>query len=533
MNTLENQLADYGNQQRELHGPIATAELIVLRSLVASVDTSVESGQSEITITDEAVFELRQHVENRAPRPRKGWALIGAAVAATILLVAGLVVTNQSDGKVVTDAASVPSVVDSVAPPAVVDSALSVWPLTFHDQAAYRGNGESQMSAVIAGGPGFVAVGGSDGHAAVWTSVDGFTWSRVAHDEAVFGGDGGSGMAAVAVGGPGLVAVGSDYLCDDHEVFDEGGSPQVDGDGNPEPATVCVDGNAVVWTSVDGLTWSRVPHDEAVFGGARRVYGMKSVTQGGPGLVAVGRSDAFGEGDPVTESDVNEGHAVVWTSVDGLAWSRVPHDEAIFGGVDTQEMLDVTSGGPGLVAVGRDGAGMSWGNPLLTRGGHDAAVWTSVDGLEWTRVPHDEDAFGQNSSTMLGVTAGGPGLVAVGREVFGRPAPVWTSVDGLRWSRITHDNEAEMRGTMVDVAVEGPGLVAVGTSGAEAAVWTSPDGLTWSLGANGDPEPGTFHAWMWSVVATNGRLLAVGDLTPDNDSGPSAAAWTTVAGDSS
>ncbi len=39
-----------------------------------------------------------------------------------------------------------------------------------------------------------------------------------------------------------------------------------------------------VWTSTDGITWSRVPHDEDVFAGA----GMRSVTAGGPGLVAVG-----------------------------------------------------------------------------------------------------------------------------------------------------------------------------------------------------------------------------------------------------
>jgi hypothetical protein len=77
----------------------------------------------------------------------------------------------------------------------------------------------------------------------------------------------------------------------------------------------------------------------------------------------------------------------------------------------------------------------------------------------------------------------------------------------------------------MDVTVGGPGLVAVGLGG-EAAVWTSPDGLSWSDAAYGETEPGTFHASMWSLSATNGRLLAVGSLTPDNDSGSAAAAWT-------
>jgi len=465
------------------------------------------------------VFDLREPVESAARAPQKRWSAVVLAVAAVIVLVVGIVVADGGDN-VVTGAVSSPGVIEPAASLAVADPGSSLWFLAFHDEAVFGGAGESGMSGVVAGGPGFVAVGGRDGNAAVWTSVDGLTWSRVPHDEAVFGGDGRLEMAAVAVGGPGLVAVGSQVECTDHEVLDEGGSARVDEDGNLAPDTVCVDGNAVAWTSIDGLIWSRVPHDEAVFGGRRRVYAMKSVTLGGPGLVAVGRSNEFGEGDAL-----NEGDAVVWTSVDGLAWSRVAHDEAVFGGVETQDMLDVTVGGPGLVAVGRDGAGGAWDNPILARGGQHPAVWTSADGLIWSRVPHDENAFGGPSSTMLGVTTGGPGLVAVGREVFG-PAAVWTSVDGLSWSRVTHDNEAEMSGIMGDVTVGGPGLVAVGSGGTEAAVWTSPDGLTWSLAANGEPEPGTFHAWMWAVTATNGGLVAVGDLTPDNDSGPAAAAWT-------
>jgi len=96
-----------------------------------------------------------------------------------------------------------------------------------------------------------------------------------------------------------------------------------------------------MWTSPDGITWFRVPHDEAVFGGEGE-QAMNSVTAGGPGLVAVGL-DGSG-GDP---------HVAVWTSSDGITWSRVTHDEAVFGGV----MRSVTLGGPGLVAVGFDGSG--------------------------------------------------------------------------------------------------------------------------------------------------------------------------------
>jgi hypothetical protein len=107
-----------------------------------------------------------------------------------------------------------------------------------------------------------------------------------------------------------------------------------------------------------GLVWLRVPNDEAAFEGSGDQM-MSAVVAGGPGLVAVG-DDVPGE----------ERDAAVWTSADGLVWSRVPHDEAVFGGVETQMMSSVAVGGPGLVAVGYSYLGADG----------DAAVWTSADG---------------------------------------------------------------------------------------------------------------------------------------------------------
>ena len=204
------------------------------------------------------------------------------------------------------------------------------------------------MLSVTAGGPGLVAVG-SDGHsgepdnrpfdepaadAAVWTSPDGFTWSRVPHDEAVFGGAGEQRMLSVTSGGPGLVAVGTVSA----------------GTNEFEPNL-----DAAVWTSPDGITWSRVPHDRTVFAasdcrgfcdGERWVDGyevMRSVTVGGPGLVAVGLS-GFGQ----TGWD-----AAVWTSPDGITWSRVLNNQAVFEARGYDQMSSVTVAGSGLVAVGR------------------------------------------------------------------------------------------------------------------------------------------------------------------------------------
>ncbi|MEE8492106.1 MAG: hypothetical protein V3S60_10715 [Acidimicrobiia bacterium] len=250
------------------------------------------------------------------------------------------------------------------------------WSRVFHHEG-----GGATMNSVTVGGPGLVAVGSDGGgqtessNAVVWTSPDGIDWSRVPHNEAIFGGpayrlgveSAHVGMTSVSAGGPGLVAVGWDWP------------------------------HAAVWTSVDGITWARVPHDEAMqsascsppsgscFDGAVGLF-MRSVTVGGPGLVAVGF-----DGHPDAEN------AVVWTSDDGVTWSRVPHDEAIFGGPEIVQMNGVTAGGPGLVAVG------------------GATVWTSVDGINWSRIPHNEAVFG-GEVEMRSVTAGGPGLVAVGGD---------------------------------------------------------------------------------------------------------------------
>jgi hypothetical protein len=267
---------------------------------------------------------------------RRGWLVALASAAAVLVLVGGVAWLMPSPISETPVAATPPN----------ISSASLTWSRLPYSEEAFGDGFEQAMSSVTVGGPGLVAVGGIDQRAAVWTSPDGITWSRTPHDDEVFGGEvgpssGGSFMSSVTVGGPGLVAV-----------------------GQSEP-------NAAVWTSQVGISWSRNPHDDAVFGGEVGLVfggaGMSSVTVGGPGLVAVG-SDGSPDGGGV---------AAVWTSVDGITWLRVPHNEAVFGGETDgyygQSMSSVTAGGPGLVAVGSD----------LGR----AVVWTSVDGITWSRVP--------------------------------------------------------------------------------------------------------------------------------------------------
>ncbi len=444
---------------------------------------------------------------------RRGWLVAAGAAAAVLVLVGAVAMLSDVPER------------PAATPP--IDSLSSLaWSRVPHDEVVFGEKFAQVMNSVTVGGPGLVAVGSveprnsvidPDGGAAVWTSVDGIDWSRVPHDEAFSGGV----MNSVTAGGPGLVAVGSATESEEREV-------------------------AAVWTSVDGIAWSRVPHDESVFGGESDFFGvvMNSVTVGGPGLVAVG---------DVISGQGASSNAVVWTSPDGITWSRVPHDDAIFGrkelGRCCTAMSSVTAGGPGLVAVGID-----WLTD--TERGH-ATVWTSVDGMTWSRVPHDEAVFGD--AGMHSVTAGGPGLVAVGSAGLGDDASVaavWTSVDGVTWSRVAHDETVFGRGEgpsgsggsgMGSVTAAGNGLVAVGDEFVRntnlpyrgwvtaAAVWTSPDGVEWSRVPH-DPSvfeaPSRPEALMNGVAAGGPGVVVVGVTTvhdfwaDHNNSGESdAAVW--------
>jgi hypothetical protein len=320
-----------------------------------------------------------------------------------------------------------------------------------------------------------VAVGrdGNDGalNAAVWTSSNGIDWTRVPDDDAVFGGSGSQAMFGVAASESGLVAVG----------YDASGG----------------DADAAVWTSSDGTSWTRVAHDESVFGGADD-QDMLSITAGGPGFVAVGDDYASGESD-----------GAVWTSPDGVTWKRVTG--AALGGVDTQIIESVAAAGSDLVAVGYEYSGSDW----------DGVVWMSSDGASWTRAADPGSALaGSNNEALLGVTAGGSGLIAVGYDDANSDwdTRVWTSVDGSDWTLLPAD-PAVFGGPgdqqIAKVVEGGPGFVAVGRestgNGSDAIVWVSTDGIEWARADDpGSVFGGPRSQRIFGVTATTYGVFAVG-----------------------
>ena len=489
----------------------------------------------------------------------------------------------------------------------------------------------AEMNAVTAGGPGLVAVGGNYDGAPVWLSADGYTWTSIPPDEKAFGSY--SVMSSVVAGGPGLVAVGS-VRDDDNEMhgavwtsedgyawsrLDEatfGGFARsvvtweqgliiagTVSDGNGTEAAIWMSPpptgampttttsttttlpsttgpvSTTTWPAVQnaGLLWARVPDPQAVFGTPGDVRWVTSVVAGGPGLVAAG-TEGIRSGDRdgavwlsadgrtwiIVEDDVLGGpgdqkinsvtaggpglvaagiamekapaDGVVWVSADGHAWERID-DESVFGGEGAQMIEAVTAGGPGVVAVGSDSSGEREGC-----GGHwvsCGAVWVSPDGYAWTRLDNGS-AFGQHWAEIItAVTAGGPGLVAVGYDTYRMAgdsnAYVWLSADGYDWTRIALGGEGSQSPEAVTVG--GPGLVAVG-AGADssgygvAAVWVSGDGYTWTRVSHDEAVfggPGR-QAVMDFVTAGGPGLVAVGHEMIEGESEDRRAVWVSADG---
>ncbi len=121
--------------------------------------------------------------------------------------------------------------------------------------------------------------------------------------------------------------------------------------------------------------------------------------------------------------------------------------------------------------------------------GGGADVWHSSDAEFWTKVTgieRDPNVY------ITGLTAGGPGFVAVGNELFGGSTRglVWTSTDGLNWEQ-NLDSILPLGpcASMESVEANRDAVVAIGCGGGirdSYAVWHSTDGVSWET----EPLPG-------------------------------------------
>jgi hypothetical protein len=231
--------------------------------------------------------------------------------------------------------------------------------------------------------------------------------------------------------------------------------------GNPRVST---------WAGVPGEPLAEQPAAFELFHGpdAIGVGRLATVTPPGPGwLIAGAWRDANGQAG-----------AAVWVSPDGRAFRLVNADPALESDARGPTVAqDGTAGPGGFTLVG------SVGTPGSRVAARDPAVWTSVDGLSWRRVPvpaADED------EELQRVLADRGGELAVG--VRGGGFGAWRGgtggATGDGWHAVGRFGGFAGTGLpLVTSLATGPSgdAYAVAGDGARYRLWSSPDGgATWT-----------------------------------------------------
>lgn len=193
----------------------------------------------------------------------------------------------------------------------------------------------------------------------------------------------------------------------------------------------------------------------------------------------------------------------VFTSTDGLRWRAIALDDGV-AATDTSEPSGVAIGPLGMLAYGGVCCELE-----------EQAVWRSIDGLQWTRVPAGP-GFGRHGGTIVRVVGLQTGWVAVGGQ--GQQAAIWTSADGSNWQAADPAIAGLGKGNVSDVAITATGVIAVGTIDDAAgthdgAIWTSQKGVEWKRVAVADPTlTGPDETELWRVVPHAGGLFLVGNF---------------------
>ena len=375
---------------------------------------------------------------------------------------------------------STPPTSEGPSSPGPTGTSPSIAPLDWEPVPDQPAASETQLTNVVWTGSRFVAAGVlASGEAVFVDSTDGMTWNLQLPLGA------GAEIHGLAATSTGVVAVGDITV----------GSTGSD---------------ATSWFSKDGLTWTGASGGAALAPAAGRTIRMNGVTSTGSGWLAVGEEDTACELNCDTASAVR---AVVWTSADGLTWSRRP-DATSFAHA---AMSAVVRLGPGFVAVG--------GAPdrvTTAQVPEHAVVWTSTDGRSWSRVADSplfhapagtDQTFGD---TMSGIATDGKQLVAVG--TVGTQGDVgsalaWSSTTGRTWQRGTATDF--LNGQLFSVAAVPGGFLGTGPSGTDSClggIWSSPDGAAWTCVAT-DSSIGGFAAYAAAAAPT--VMIVVGQPTPD------------------
>jgi hypothetical protein len=215
---------------------------------------------------------------------------------------------------------------------------------------------------------------------------------------------------------------------------------------------------------------------------------ITSVVGHGPTLVATGNT---------IPSNGGELWATIWFSSDaGASWTRVFDEPSV-----RNPNVPPGSGPVWLEremaeAFAIDGMFVVRGSMRLPDGSVRAALWTSHNGVDWSRVDDslfeptvssESDQASVLRSTVYDITGWQRGLLAVGEVFTNSSAPAgvtpatWTSADGVVWKRELVDLGDGYDPYFDSVATTQDRAVATGRMGRWPIVqWTSRDLRTWN-----------------------------------------------------
>jgi hypothetical protein len=251
----------------------------------------------------------------------------------------------------------------------------------------------AQVEELVEGPAGLLALGRAPGCAddgsgcmpqpatALWTSVDGASWSRVDLRKAF----GGAAVGDVSAGPKGYMAVS---LSSDA--------------GAAAPA---------VWLSADGQSWRAVSLSAATFQDAY----LASGTVLGYGFLVAGRIGSLAGWDG---GEFPSTTPAIWWSADGAAWSRVTLANAA---AAPQAQAAITT-----LAAGKLVANVaSWDCSCSPDG--DGQAWTSSDGRTWkaatSQFPSPAVVLSDGHQALQVVSSNGNLTVAI-------------SSDGFKWAQV-------------------------------------------------------------------------------------------------
>jgi hypothetical protein len=310
----------------------------------------------------------------------------------------------------------------------------------------------------------------------------------------------------------GFVAVGT-------EDFGVAAGRQFLGDSQPD---------GLVWTSADGRKWTRlgVTLSEVTEGDLQMIEnpdanqapviagilasqppetvgpaggpGVRSLDAAAPisnGFIAVGVAYVAGDADPI-----------VVTSADG---KTLKGENPGAGGAGTQRFRDVCVANNNAIAVGSSGGAE----------GSDVLVRYRAKSGKWSEVTDDGSFRGAGNQQAYGCAASGDGFIVVGSDDRSGDADarVWTSEDGLEWTRA----ESGLFGGGGDQWASAAAAVPSGgwlIGGTDTAVGDG-DVALWRLGDDGDISRrdrgetelgGTGRQSVTSIVFDDDRVLIAG-----------------------